>query len=44
MTRKANKMHPQTEKSVRNVQLSPRGQGDQNSFHSLSSLRSQNIE
>ena len=26
MARKANKMHPQTEKSVRNVQLSPRGQ------------------
>jgi len=26
MARKANKMHPQTEKSVRNVQLSPRGE------------------
>jgi len=26
MARKANKMHPQTEKSVRNVQLYPRGQ------------------
>jgi len=26
MARKANKMHPQTEKSVRNVKLTPRGQ------------------
>jgi len=44
MARKANKMHPQTKNQCAICIFLQEVKGDQNSFHSLSSLRSQNIE